>query len=310
MRLGIEITSKCNASCAHCSAACGPSRKEGLTTEEVFRLMDEAAALGSSPLEFSITGGEPFLDREQLRDVIAHGTSLGAIVSCISNAFWARSPQRAIDVLAPLHAAGLRMIGISTSRYHQQYVPAECVRNAIEGARRWGIRSVLKQALVRSDLAAKDSAPIEAAAALADEVERFAVIGSGRSATAIPDDDRITQQGIPLGRCPSTDMMVATDGRVLACCTSGPIGTWLDMGNIRREPFAIALNRLDSSAIQRRLRQSGPASLLPAVILAGHGDRLRPTYLDACDLCTHLASDPLLSAAAQAEANRDVHDPS
>lgn len=305
IRLGIEITPRCNASCAHCSAGCGPKRRATLGTAELCRIIDEAAGIEPGPFEIDLTGGEPFLDVEQLRTLVAHATSRGATVTCVSNGFWAATVERGIEVLAPLKAAGLKVIAISSSRFHRDFVAADRVRNAIDAAQRSGLRPVLKLALSKSDLLTPDEPAIAAAAALADRVERFAVIGSGRSAGAVADDELIRLTGIPQGRCPSTDTMVAEDGRVLACCSSGPVSALHELGNVRHESLATALGRLASSPVLQRLRTAGPASFVPAIVRAGHGDRLRATYLDACDLCTQLSADPVLAALARADASHD-----
>ena len=302
MRLGIEITSRCNARCGHCSAACGPHGRASLSTDRLQDIMSEAAELNRGTLEFALTGGEPFLDTEQLQSLIAHGHALGAIVSCVSNGFWATTLQRGVDVLQPLADAGLQMLGISSSRFHRKYVPTDRVRHALEAARLCGIRSALKLAVTLDDMSADPDPLLVAATAYADETESFAVIGPGRSAGAVTESELIRPRGIPLGRCPSQDTMIAADGRVLACCSSGPVSELHRLGDIHTETLAHALDRLDRDPVQLRLREVGPASFLPAVVRAGHGSRLREGYVDVCDLCTHLGSDPVLAALARNDA--------
>lgn len=303
MRLGIEITSRCNARCAHCSAACGPQGTAALGTDELRAVMDQAAALNTGQLEFALTGGEPFLDLAQLRALIAHGRALGAIVGCVSNGFWATSVSRGVEVLAPLADAGLRLLGISSSRFHRAFVPAERVAHALQAARQCGLRTVLKQAVIEADLSSAPDADLSAAAAWADEVESFAVIGPGRSQGAVADHELIRPRGIPLGRCPSEDTMIAADGRVLACCSSGPVSELHTLGDIRTATLARALDRLHRDPVHQRLRAAGPASFLPAVVRAGHQARLREGYVDTCDLCTHLASDPQLASVVRDSAH-------
>lgn len=307
MRLGIEVTARCNAACAHCTSACGPTRTARLSTDEIVDVMDQAAAIGTAPLEFILTGGEPFLDRQQLRRLVAHGTARGAIVGCVSNGFWATSEQRAHQVLAPLQASGLRLLGISSSRFHRGFVPAERVERAITVAAQLGIRTVLKLAMTRRDQDQPDPAAIERAAARADEVERFAVIGSGRSATAIDASEWITSEAIPFGACPSTESKIADDGRFVACCSSGPSSTMFEFGNIRTQSLQSCMKALTNDPVHRELRRAGPAIFLPAVIAAGQSGRLRDAYHDVCDLCTHLLCDPVLTAISRDHA--ETHHP-
>src|SRR5580658_702755 len=74
--LWLELTNKCNLSCAHCYAESGPrpSRKDVLTTNDYRRLLDEAAAIGCRAVQF--IGGEPTLHRG-LPELIAHARVLG-----------------------------------------------------------------------------------------------------------------------------------------------------------------------------------------------------------------------------------------
>ncbi|MGO8843172.1 MAG: radical SAM protein [Methyloceanibacter sp.] len=61
--LWLELTNRCNLTCAHCYAESGPrpSRKDVLTTADYKRLLEEAAALGCRAVQF--IGGEPTLHR-------------------------------------------------------------------------------------------------------------------------------------------------------------------------------------------------------------------------------------------------------
>ena len=74
--LWLELTNKCNLSCAHCYAESGPhpSRKDVLTTDDYHRLLDEAVAIGCRAVQF--IGGEPTLHRG-LPELIARARMLG-----------------------------------------------------------------------------------------------------------------------------------------------------------------------------------------------------------------------------------------
>ena len=55
----LHITNNCNQACSHCLFSCAPGRKEELSSEQIFPLADEAAALGCRV--FALTGGEPLV---------------------------------------------------------------------------------------------------------------------------------------------------------------------------------------------------------------------------------------------------------
>lgn len=307
MRLGIEVTGRCNAACAHCSTACGPTKADNLLADEICSVMNDAASLGGDDLEFILTGGEPFLDRQRLNTLVAHGTCLGAIVGCVSNGFWASSRPRAVHVLSPLRDAGLRLLGISTSQFHRAFVPPERVEHAIAAARELGIRTVLKIASTKSDLGQPVIPSLARAAELADEVERFAVIGDGRAPGAINPREWITSEAIPQGRCPSTEAKIAEDGTFVACCSSSPRSPMFEFGNVRIMPIANCLDALANSPVHRILREKGPAAFLPVVIRQGEAQRLRRAYHDVCDLCSHLLCNPVLADICQRHAEQQFH---
>jgi len=73
--LWLELTNRCNLTCAHCYAESGPhpSRKHALTTADYKRLLEEAAALGCRAVQF--LGGEPTL-HGGLPELIARARAL------------------------------------------------------------------------------------------------------------------------------------------------------------------------------------------------------------------------------------------
>ena len=70
-----ELTRSCNLACIHCraSAEYGPYEGE-LTTQEVFRVMDDIASF-SKPV-IILTGGEPLL-RADIFDLASYGSAKG-----------------------------------------------------------------------------------------------------------------------------------------------------------------------------------------------------------------------------------------
>src|SRR5581483_3495639 len=125
---------------------------------------------GNQTLEISITGGEPFLDFALLRDVVAHGTRRGAQMTCVTNAYWATSPEKALALLSQLKDAGLLLVAISTSHFHQQFVKKQRVERALGAARRIKLDTELKLVLAASELPQKKALVAWAKAAGAGRV--------------------------------------------------------------------------------------------------------------------------------------------
>lgn len=85
--LDIDLTERCNNDCIHCCIN-QPERDEErrtreMSTADVVRILDEAAALGALSVRF--TGGEPLL-REDFRQIYLHARGLGLRVMLFTNA--------------------------------------------------------------------------------------------------------------------------------------------------------------------------------------------------------------------------------
>lgn len=299
MQLVFMITARCNASCTHCSTSCGPERDESLSRDTLFRVMQEAAALAQGePLEFSITGGEPFLDFELLRAVIAHGTELGAIMSCVTNASWASSPAKARELLQTVKDDGLRLLAISTSRFHQQFIKVKRVETALAAARDTGIECVLKFVHGRSDALDPEQVTSWARGAGAQHVELLPLMPSLRAGATVPEPEYARAPGLPQGACPGAIINIAESGEAYTCCTPGAITDFLSLGNVHELPLERIRDRFYLNGRQQILRGRGPAFFAEKVQARGHGDRLRASYGSVCDLCTHIATDPVMRGIA------------
>src|SRR5205085_1852634 len=67
--LWLHVNDFCNLSCAHCLVSSGPDRAQGLPTERLIDVIDQAASLGVE--RFFLTGGEP-LARPDAIDLTTH----------------------------------------------------------------------------------------------------------------------------------------------------------------------------------------------------------------------------------------------
>ncbi len=60
--LWIHTNNSCNLTCSHCLVNSSPNEDNGLSTETIKRIIDEAVVLGTS--RFYFTGGEPFMRKD------------------------------------------------------------------------------------------------------------------------------------------------------------------------------------------------------------------------------------------------------
>jgi hypothetical protein len=266
--------------------------------------MNDASKIDDgSVLSFHLTGGEPFLNFPLLIESVAHGARLGAEVTCVTNAYWAKTPETAFEKLKSLKAAGLASLGVSVSRFHEQYVPRRNARLALEAAKALNLPTELKGAVITSDL--KEGGLLETwkRELDADEINITPVIPNLRSGTYLADAEYYRQPGLPKQRCPGAIACIEADGVVMSCCGQSPQTGFLEIGHINADSLATLQTRLVNSGKQRILRERGPIAFAKKAISAGLKHVLRAGYAGPCDLCVHIATDPALRGVAEAMAS-------
>jgi hypothetical protein len=300
MHIALVLTAKCTAKCGHCSASCGPQRTEHLAPTHLRRIMEEASRIDDGEgLHFDITGGEPFMDFEQLCDTLAYAQQLGGATSCVTNAFWARTDAIALQKLRTLRDLGLQLLAVSVSRFHEEFVPLASVGRALRAASQLGIETELKGAVTRADLTADGLVSRWRETLEADQVSIFPIIPHLRAGfPALPEAQYYREPGLPTGKCPSEIVTVQEDGIALSCCGQSPETSFLRIGDTHSEPLAAIQARFQHARRQRILRHCGPITFARRAIDAGHGHLLRDAYAGPCDLCLHIGSTPELRQIA------------
>jgi MoaA/NifB/PqqE/SkfB family radical SAM enzyme len=299
VNFGIILAARCNASCEHCSKNYGPRRTELLELSEILRFMDEAAATNTdAELGFDLTGGEPFLDFDRLVAVTRNGTRLGAAVSCVTNAFWARSDDLARSRLEVLRAAGLTHLSVSVSRFHQRFVPLHRAERALRIAGELRMSTELKGAVTKADLR-KGAALSKWKRTLdADKINIFPILPYLREGAVIPEAEYYRLPDLPRLPCPGEEICIYTDGVVRSCCGPGVGGSFLAIGDVQT-PMQEIRQAFLHGAKQEILRQHGPIHFAERAAELGMAHKLRKAYAGPCDLCVHISRDPELRRVAE-----------
>ena len=296
------VTSRCNAACTHCSTSCGPTKTESLSAEKIMSMMDEAAVLaGGQTPEFCLTGGEPFLDFALLVRVVRHAKSIGADIACVTNASWASSDDRARKLIAELKDAGLALLCVSSSRFHEEFVKRSRVERALRVAAEFGLRTHVKFVRACSD---EDETSIRAWAkeAGAGELQIIPLYPTIRENAVVSHDEYDRTVESPGGPCPAAVLNVHEDGNTYMCCTPGSANAFFRLGNVHASPLRKLHDRFELGGIPQILRKHGPGWFVPEIRERGLGHRLRMSYIDVCDLCTHIAHDGEMAAVARESA--------
>ncbi|MFW9947824.1 MAG: radical SAM/SPASM domain-containing protein [Candidatus Odinarchaeota archaeon] len=128
------LTFKCPAKCQHCSYNAGPTRTGLIKPEDLSHYLKELMKL--HPLQSVwVHGGEPFLYFDYLEHVIKETTKMDIPnTGIITNSFWAKNMKIAYKKLKRLKRAGLTAITFSFDCFHQEFIPIEYVKNALNSA--------------------------------------------------------------------------------------------------------------------------------------------------------------------------------
>jgi len=141
--LTVLATYQCTAACKECCFECSPGVHGRIPLDRILRYIDEAADTFPTIKLVCFSGGECFLLGKDLNAAVARAHSRGLMTRCVSNGYWATSPEAAKKRLRALKEAGLNELNISTGDDHQRYVPFERAVNGVIAGAQLGIRSLI-----------------------------------------------------------------------------------------------------------------------------------------------------------------------
>ena len=272
------LTYKCNASCDHCFLSCGPERSGLISLDEARKYLSDAVDMPYIN-HFFIEGGEPFLYPELLNGMAAEITARGYWLGVLTNGFWACSDISARDALAPLEAAGIGSLGVSTDAWHNRYVPIERAERAVRIAGEMGLDADLmvctggpEHSSVRDRLK-EDGYDFYTS----DLICRGRASGSPPCRTGTHEWNSLTRCSATFGG--DSRVHIGPDGEIHLC-------QGLLLGrDARKEPLAdiFAQFRLEDHPLCAALDSGGPAAL--ARLAMEFGFIPESGYTDGCQLC-------------------------
>ncbi|GIL28950.1 radical SAM protein [Actinocatenispora comari] len=251
----LEITGRCQLSCAHCYADSGPSGDHGtMTAADWRRVIDQAAALGVGTVQF--IGGEPTLHPE-LPALIRHALDVGVSVEVYTNlvhvtprlweAFAAPGVSLACSYYSDRPEQHAAITGTAGSHARTRANIAEAVRRSIP----------LRVGVVDLDDAQRaDQAVAELRSLGVAEVgyDRLRQVGRGIRDQA-PSVDQLC------GHCASGVLAIAPTGEVWPCVFS----RWLPVGNVRTAPLADILTGPGVAGVRGELAERFGSRQTPCV---------------------------------------------
>jgi organic radical activating enzyme len=303
--LGLMLTYKCTVACPHCLVEAGPHRKEEMRLDQALAWIEQARSYRDGYIQaLALTGGEPFYNLENLAQVSAYGQALGFITSVVTNAFWAATREGALHTLVQVPA--IQAITISTDVYHQQAIPFDCVRNAVEAARELG-RVYNLAVCTDSEEDPRFQKVMEDLAAMGetDSVRVTITLPVGRAQKQAHEASYRTAPEPTVCACPvASSPVIFPNGNVIGCI--GPLLTLppmhpLFLGNLQRETLSEVLERAELNPILHTIRIWGPHKLVSLLKENGFSALLPGEYIcnASCDVCYKLLSDERIVAALE-----------
>jgi MoaA/NifB/PqqE/SkfB family radical SAM enzyme len=300
--VGMMLTFKCSIACPHCIVQAGPHRTEEMSLPQALQWVDDIAAYDEGCVKgISLTGGEPFYNRELARELCRRALQHGLIVSVVTNAFWAETREQALNVLSELK--GLHLLSLSTDADHQLFIGIENIRNAIWAARKLGLQyNVAMTTEDEEDPTYKALVDNLLDIVEPENIQSTITIPAGRS--VLGKNARAwtySPEPSPAACSMASYPILFPNGDVIACI--GPPITFkkphpLYLGNLNEESLKSIFDRADGDALLHAIRVFGPAELLAALNSDPAYPPIRNEYIAElpCDVCIKLFSDPAIVA--------------
>ncbi|MFD3557424.1 radical SAM protein [Streptomyces goshikiensis] len=229
--LALEITRRCQLTCPrHCYAEAGPTRGHGgMTTRDWHRIIDEAAALGTTVVQF--IGGEPTL-HPGFAELVGHAVRVGLRARVYTNLFrvsaghWRLFAHPRISLATSYYSDDAAEHDAITGRIGSH---ARTRSHVLEAVRR-GVRvRVAVLDLGGGQRAEQARAEMEALGVGEVRVDRVRAVGN--AAPLLPSTSALC------GRCGVGKAAVLPDGEVAVC----EIGRFLTAGSVREASLASVL---------------------------------------------------------------------
>lgn len=132
---GLMLTYRCTNRCRHCLYACSESQPNQWmtpnTAEQIMQALKKEPRLES----IHISGGEAALNMDLLIKVIELAVEQGVPLSYLeTNGAWCSNIERAKQGFRRMRDAGLHMVLISASMFHNEFIPFKRTRIAVQAA--------------------------------------------------------------------------------------------------------------------------------------------------------------------------------
>lgn len=292
--LSLITTYKCSAACSNCCFECSPTRKEKLSLQVACDHIDNAISVFKKIGVVVLTGGECFLDLDYLLALIKHIHACNLICRVVTNGFWAKSKELALDILTQCKKAGLNEINFSTGDDHLEYVPIEYIKNGIFASVNLNLTVVVNiesgsDRIFNVDEFVKDENISKLIHSDGTNLPKLTIINgvwmpfTKESLPYLPTLDKDIFHPSK-DRCKNlfTAITISPTNRLLACCGLPVLYLkHLDLGNLEKNTITTLYNKQFDDFIKIWLFVDGPYKILSFI-----GEKLK-TSIPECNVLSH-----------------------
>ena len=311
--LTLITTYKCSAACNNCCFECNPRRKEKLPLSTAISHIDYAVSKYKSLMIVVLTGGECFLDTDYLLTLISYIHTRNLLCRVVTNCFWAKSLDIALNILSLCKNAGLNEINISTGDDHLEYISITNIKNAIYAAVKLDFTVVVNiesgpDRIFKVDELLKDPEIAKFVSIKASNSNKLTIINgvwmpfTKESLRRLPLIRRHTYHPC-MDRCSNLfcSLTISPDNRLLACCGLPVLYIkHLDLGNLCKFSMQKLYNNQFNDFLKIWLFVDGPYKIL-LYVENKHGYELPECNVlsHTCFYCAVLFTNKLYLSTAQ-----------
>ncbi len=322
-RLVLSVTNRCPIACPHCVATASPRGRARLTLREMRTAVDDMFGLGRLRMVI-FTGGEPFLLREDLLDMVGYCAAKGLTTRIVTNAFWARTPENASNIVQACLAAGLTELAVSCDEYHQKFISIDNVRHANDACREQGLPCALSHKIMKGNTLTLERLeealrrPLirfshEGDNPANDVVDSGYTVPLGENMHLIPDEDILYPDSDDHWKTPCDSALentVITENRELAvCCGMIPRKVReVVFGPLGKYHLAELILQADRDLITNWLALEGPYGLMQFIQARKPAIPFRKRYVSRCHLCSEILTRDDCRAVLHAHCHEKVRE--
>lgn len=253
--LAFTLHRTCNASCSICCFSSDPDCKEKLNIKRIKEYIDEAKDIDQIKT-ISFTGGEPFLDYDNLIELVYYAYVANKRITVITNGFWATDYEKTFEMMYRLKQCGLKHLSLSHDLYHKEFIKTENIKNILKVAAKLNIPTSIAIAKMKNEEVGKIIDEIGSDIYTASlKVGPCLPIGRATNNFSNEDFDRTLKSKD--AKCMyGKNLAVCYDGTIYPCCSQVVIETGLGIGNFEDISLKDALKKLKNNALLYFLRNS------------------------------------------------------